>query len=365
MLSSYDSAGRGGCEFCIRLIVSLIVRSISSTFRSIWVWSGLCCVERIGVTRIKYPVNIEPEKGAVIMINTLAGYAMTQTMMTTSKRSTGTEKTGMSDKAFSDMADEIKNTSERGKVMAEYYARKPEYKSIQEGRVNGGYAVLSSMGMTADDLEEMSPEEFRVFMSGAIQSIPHDVSRPYDEETVLISEDGWENMKKDPDYAAWVLGYLKEDRSVRNPFTAMGDKGSFVVQSFGASPADYHGHGFSKIYGGTASGARSMYNAGKGGMGIVTNASKAHMQPPKDYDIQEEKRKARKKRMKELLEDEMQAKYEYHRRMASFYNSQARARAEMFRYRAGFKDVAAASGETMPSMPTAFFDAEMLLSALM
>ncbi len=58
--------------------------------------------------------------------------------------------------------------------------------------------------------------EFKEKISQVIGSIPHHMTRPYDEETVLISEEGWENMKKDPDYAAWVAGYLKEDRSVSN-----------------------------------------------------------------------------------------------------------------------------------------------------
>ena len=145
------------------------------------------------------------------MINTLVGYTMNQTFLTTS-RTTQTDKTRMSDDSFSEKTEEVKNKSERGSVMADYYARKPQYKSKQVERVNGGYSVLATMGVTADDLEKMNFDEFKEFMTGAIQSIPHDVSRPYDEETVTISKEGWENMKKDPDYAAWVLGYLKEDQ---------------------------------------------------------------------------------------------------------------------------------------------------------
>ena len=115
-------------------------------------------------------------------------------------------------------------------------------------------------------------------------------------------------MKKDPDYASWVLGYLKEDRSVSNPFFAMGDKGCYSVQCFGASPADYHGQCFSKIYGGTAAGARSMYNTAAGSSGIVTRAPQADAQPPKDYNLWEERRKARKEKQKELMEAEIQAR---------------------------------------------------------
>ena len=63
--------------------------------------------------------------------------------------------------------------------------------------------------------------------------------------------------------------------------------------------------------------------------------------------------------------EEVKSKSERGSVMKDYYNSQAVANAEMFRYRAGFTNAAAMSGEAMPSMPTAFFDTEMLLSELM
>ena len=212
-----------------------------------------------------------------------------------------------------------KTTSQRGTVMADYYEKKPQYKATQEKRVQGGYSVLAAAGLSAEDIENMSDSEFRGVMSKIIQNIPQHPTRPYDEETVLISEEGWENMKKDLDYAAWVLGYLKEDRSVSNPFFAMGDRGCFCVQHFGASPADYQGTGFSKIYGGTAAGARSMYNTAAGSSGIVTRAPQADAQPPKDYNLWEERKKARKKRQEEWLEADIQAKYQQRKRINEMY----------------------------------------------
>ena len=225
---------------------------------------------------------------------------------------------------FSDKVDEkdtgvVKQESQRGSVMSDYYAKKPEYKAVQEKRVQGGYTVLSSAGISADDIEEMSVSEFREKMSTVIGNIPHHTTRPYDEESVMISEEGWENMKKDPDYAAWVVGYLKEDRSVSNPFFALGDKGCFCIQSFGASPAEYHGHSYSKIYGGTAAGARSMYNTECGKGGITTRAPQADAQPPADYNLWEEQRKARRRKQKELLDEEIQAKYEQLKRLNEYY----------------------------------------------
>ena len=226
--------------------------------------------------------------------------------------------------SFSDKVDEkgieaVQQESQRGSVMSDYYAKKPEYKAVQEKRVQGGYTVLSSAGISADDIEEMSVSEFREKMSTVIGNIPHHTTRPYDEETVMISEEGWENMKKDPNYAAWVVGYLKEDRSVSNPFFALGDKGCFCIQSFGASPAEYHGHSYSKIYGGTAAGARSMYNAECGKGGITTRAPQADAQPPADYNLWEEQRKIRRRKQKELLDEEIQAKYEQRKRLNEYY----------------------------------------------
>ena len=228
--------------------------------------------------------------------------------------------------SFSEKTDEkgteaVKKESQRGTVMAEYYSRKPQYKEKQVDRVNLGYSVLSSAGLSAEDMENMSMSEFKDIISRTIAGIPHHGTRPYDEETVLITEEGWENMKKDPDYAAWVVGVIKEDRSVSNPFFGMGDKGAFIVQTFGASPSDYKGQSFSKIYGGTAAGARSAYNAATAGGGIVTRGPQADLQPPADYNLWEEKRKARQKKRKELIEADIQAKYMQKKRLNEMYEN--------------------------------------------
>ena len=224
---------------------------------------------------------------------------------------TSSKKTG--EVLFSDSidvnSDKVKKQeSQRGSVMEEYYARKPQYKERAKERVDGGYVVLKCAGISTEDMENMSMNEFKDVMSKVIAGIPHHATRPYDEETVLISEEGWENMKKDPDYAAYVVGLLQEDRSFANPFFALGDKGSYIVQHFGASPGDYHGVGFSKIYGGTAAGARSMYNSAKTG-GIETRGPQADLQPPADYNLWEERRKAKRRKRKEQLDEEIMSQY--------------------------------------------------------
>lgn len=251
-------------------------------------------------------------------IETTYSYSRYANYQTVSKKK---GQSSFSEKIDEKEADAVKQESQRGTVMAEYYVRKPQYKEKQEERVSLGYSVLSSAGLSVEDMENMSMSEFKDVISSTIAGIPHHGTRPYDEETVLITEEGWENMKKDPDYAAWVVGVIKEDRSVSNPFFGMGDKGAFIVQTFGASPSDYKGQSFSKIYGGTSAGARSAYNAATAGGGIVTRGPQADLQPPADYNLWEEKRKARQKKRKELIEADIQAKYMQKKRLDEIYEN--------------------------------------------
>ena len=231
----------------------------------------------------------------------------------------------MRETSFADIAGNKENTdeavkSQRGTVMADYYRSNPLYKAVQESRVREGYRILTSEGLSADELERMSLDDFKDTISKTIGSIPLHPTRLYDEETVIISDEGWDNMKADTDYTAWMLGYLKEDRSVSNPFSGTGDKGSFCVQNFGASPEEYHGHSYSKIFGGTAAGARTMYRAESADGGIETRAIKADMQPPKDYNLWEVSRRARRKDQQEILEAQLQAKTQQKKQISDMHS---------------------------------------------
>ncbi len=259
-----------------------------------------------------------------------------------------------------------KQESQRGSVMEEYYAKKPQYKERAKERVEGGYVVLKCAGISAEDMEGMSMSEFKDVMSKVIAGIPHHATRPYDEETVLISEEGWESMKKDPDYAAYVVGLLQEDRSFANPFFAMGDKGSYVVQHFGASPEDYHGVGFSKIYGGTAAGARSMYNSAKTG-GIETRCPQADLQPPADYNLWEERRKAKRRKRKEQLDEEIMSQYYQKKHLNDLYEKKLYENKELARSRSVAEMIGSRSNTShAPKLSmasgTAFYEAAFMTS---
>ena len=282
---------------------------------------------------------------------------------------TSSKKTG--EVLFSDSIDVNsdrvkKQESQRGSVMEEYYARKPQYKERAKERVDGGYFVLKCAGISTEDMENMSMNEFKDVMSKVIAGIPHHATRPYDEETVLISEEGWENMKKDPDYAAYVVGLLQEDRSFANPFFALGDKGSYIVQHFGASPEDYHGVGFSKIYGGTAAGARSMYNSAKAG-GIETRGPQADLQPPADYNLWEERRKAKRRKRKEQLDEEIMSQYYQKKHLNDLYEKKLYENKELARSRSVAEMIGSRSNTShAPKLSmasgTAFYEAAFMTS---
>lgn len=86
----------------------------------------------------------------------------------------------------------------------------------------------------------MTMDEYKDFFMGLMDKIPYDISQKDNRMTWSMTETGWEQMKNDPDYEAWVLGYTVEDRSVHFPFKAM----HVNFEKFGATIEDYHGEGF-------------------------------------------------------------------------------------------------------------------------
>ena len=211
----------------------------------------------------------------------------------------------LSDDAVS-KAEDKGNQTKSSTVMSDYYRENPGKRAEQESRVNEGRKLLKEAGLYPEDINNLSMDCFKDSVSRLISNIPYSSTRPFDEETVVISDAGWENMKSDPDYAAWVAGFIKEDRSAANSVSDGEDKGTYCVHNFGTTPEEYRGHSFSKIFGGTAAGARTMYIAESGSEGIVTRAPRADRQPQKNYNLWNTMRRSGLKRQQELLEENMQ-----------------------------------------------------------
>ena len=111
-----------------------------------------------------------------------------------------------------------------------------------DAQVRAGRSVIAKNGADNVSREDMTMEEYKIFINGLLSSIPFDSTRIYDKEIISISDAGWEQMKNDPDYEAWVLGYTVGNRSARNPFFGWpGASGSVCVEKFGASIEEHIG----------------------------------------------------------------------------------------------------------------------------
>ncbi len=137
-------------------------------------------------------------------------------------------------------ADKMAEKSES--AVDQYKRDHPDDVSNVDAQVRAGKSVLARNGAGNVSREAMTMEEYKNFINGLMNSIPFDATRIYDREIVSISDAGWEQMKNDPDYEAWVLGYTAENRSVRNPFFGWpGASGSVYVEKFGASIEEHLG----------------------------------------------------------------------------------------------------------------------------
>ena len=132
-------------------------------------------------------------------------------------------------------------------VVKEYKRKHPDRAAHVDKQVRAGKAVKERNGVADLSTEDMTMEEYQAYFYALLDTIPYDFTRVNDTTIITISDKGWEQMRKDPDYEAWILGYFVEDRSVRNPFFGWGnDAGSMITEHFGASIEEHHGEGISK-----------------------------------------------------------------------------------------------------------------------
>lgn len=150
-------------------------------------------------------------------------------------------------------SDKIAQKSES--VVEQYKREHPDDVSHVDAQVRAGKSVLAKNGAGNVSREDMTMEEYKNFINRLLNNIPFDATRVYDREFISISDAGWEQMKNDSDYEAWVLGYTVENRSVRNPFFGLpGASGSVYVEKFGASIEEHIGQSVGTSGPGSSSG---------------------------------------------------------------------------------------------------------------
>jgi len=117
-----------------------------------------------------------------------------------------------------------------------YKKKHPEDAAHVNAQVRAGKKVLEKNGVEDVSRKDMTMEEYKRFFTALMDSIPFDASHQGDVEIWSISEKGWEQMKNDPEYEAWVLGYTSENRSVYNPFASWpGYSPNICTEKFGDS----------------------------------------------------------------------------------------------------------------------------------
>lgn len=141
---------------------------------------------------------------------------------------------------FSGSVEKAESAGKTGKAaesaVEKYIKRHPEDRAHVEGQVRAGKKVIEKNGVQDVSREDMTMEEYKQFFTALMDSIPFDASHRGDVEIWSISEKGWEQMKNDPEYEAWVLGYTSENRAVYNPFASWpGYSPNVCTEKFGDS----------------------------------------------------------------------------------------------------------------------------------
>lgn len=145
-----------------------------------------------------------------------------------------------SQSSFSGTVEKSKAAARTGQVtesaVAAYKKKHPEDAARVDGMVKAGKKVLEKNGVTDVSREDMTMEEYKAFFTALMDSIPFNASHQGDVEIWSISEKGWEQMKNDPEYEAWVLGYTSENRAVYIPFASWpGYSPCICTEKFGDS----------------------------------------------------------------------------------------------------------------------------------
>ncbi len=133
----------------------------------------------------------------------------------------------------------------RDSAVSDFINRNPEKASHVKGQVRAGKEVLKQNGADRISRENMTMDEYKRFFTALMDSIPFDYSQRNCTEFWSITEEGWEQMKNDPEYEAWVLGYTVENRSVRFP-APLAECGNLCTEKFGASIEEHIGQSISK-----------------------------------------------------------------------------------------------------------------------
>ena len=139
---------------------------------------------------------------------------------------------------------------------------------------------------------DMSLEDYKQYIWKKISDLPMSASSRMESISIQITDDGFEAMKNDPEYEAWVLDTLAQNFSFQNPWTAVCG-GGYAVHHFGATKGQYHGESWYPGYMG-GQGAALFEKKSKGGFW------EQRMERQKEYIELAQKAAAKRKMMMKL-----------------------------------------------------------------
>ncbi|MBR1553244.1 MAG: hypothetical protein IJ631_04445 [Schwartzia sp.] len=156
-------------------------------------------------------------------------------------------------------------------------------------------AALQSADATQETAAEtkstadMTMDEYKAYLSEKLAAIPWHPNRYNDEESITITDAGWERLKNDPEYEKWLLDHITTDRSFYSPL--LGTGGTYCTRTIGATKEEYQGWSWSKQYGfGSAAKSRSVFEEKSKDSQMKIRAKKKKLQAEAEEKYYAEKR---------------------------------------------------------------------------
>ena len=97
-------------------------------------------------------------------------------------------------------------------------------------------------GLKKTSPQDMTLDEYKVYIEGQLQNIPRNLTRYRDDVTIVISDAGYQAMQSDSAYETWVLDRVREELAFPDYLCCYpGTYGRHEVIQFGATKEDYRG----------------------------------------------------------------------------------------------------------------------------
>jgi len=123
-----------------------------------------------------------------------------------------------------------------GSMVQQPAARSSDFLSMAAQLKAEAAVSASTVSQTAD----MDLETYKQAVWEKISQLPMSASSQMQSISVQITDEGFEAMKSDPEYEAWVLDTLRKNFIFENPWTPVCG-GGYAVHHFGATKGEYHG----------------------------------------------------------------------------------------------------------------------------